>query len=199
MHGYESISSFLQATLDVKFFAKMDFGVEEQRPSHCPSCGCGAGRPGALRLHGHGVRTRDVWGPPRAGGARPEVLELRVRRYRCLACAHVMTVRPPFVARYFRYATAAIALALWLWAVCGRPARFVRAEVSPWRIVGLSEPRRWRSLSRWFARHDTLFGFRENLVGEGRELARRVAHLLFGRAPPTLQTRERVFVGAQLR
>lgn len=51
-----------------------------------------------------------------------------------------MTVRPPFVARDFRYATAAIALALCLWAVCGYPARRVRAEVSPWQGDGRLEP-----------------------------------------------------------
>lgn len=199
MHDYESICSLLHAALNVKFFATVKFEVEEQRPPHCLGCGCAAGRPGALWLHGHGLRTRDVWGPPRADGARPEVLELRLRRYRCLACGHVMTVRPPFVARYFRYATAAIALALWLWAVCGCPARHVRVEVSPWSVLGVSEPRRWRSLARWLTRYDTLFRLPEDLVGEGRELARRIAHLLFGRAPPTLPSRGRVFVGAQLR
>ena len=196
----ESLPNLLDAILDVKLFAKMEFGVEELRPSACEKCGTGRGCLGALRIHGHGTRPRDVWGPPRSPEGTPsEITELRLRRFRCLDCDHVMTVRPPFLARYFRYATAAIALALWLSAAMRRPATVVRAELSPWPIRGFSEPHRWRSLGRWLGRLDDLFGLPCDLGEAGPGLGRRAARMLCARAPPDLRPRLRAFVGAQLR
>jgi hypothetical protein len=128
-----------------------------------------------------------------------EVFGLLLRRYRCLDCGHVMTIRPRLLARYFRYTTAAIALALWLWAVAGRSARTVRQEISPWPVWGLSEAHRWRSLGRWLGRLGDLFGLSDELGETGRDLARRAAQLMIARAPPELSPRVRAFVGAQLR
>jgi len=196
----ESFLNLPQALLDVKFFAEQDFGVEECRPPHCTRCGVAAGSLGALRIHGHGCRRRDVWGPPNGcEGTLPTIVELVLRRYRCLECSHVMTIRPPFVARYFRYATAAIALAFLLWSVLGHAAGKVRREVSPWLVRGVSEPHRWRSLGRWLGHLEDLFRLPNRLDDEGRGLARRVTGLVGSRAPPDLPARVRTFVGAQLR
>lgn len=200
MNKNESLPNLLDAILDVKFFAEMEFGVEELRPSACERCHTGRGCLGALRIHGHGTRSRDVWGPPSSPeGTPPEIIELLLRRYRCLDCGHVMIVRPPFVARYFRYATATIAVALWLWAAMRRPATAVRAELSPWRLRGLSESHRWRSLGRWLGRLEELFGLPGDLGETGPGLGRRAARMLCARAPPALRPRVRAFVGAQLR
>lgn len=196
---FESLTNLIGATLDVKCFAKMTFGVEELRPEKCEACGVGAGMPGNLRIHGHGLRGRTAWGPAEASGAKGELIDLVLRRYRCLECKHVMTNRPGFLARYFRYTTAAIGLALFLWAVARLSTSAVRGEVSPWSIRGLCEPERWRSLTRWLERSTELFGFEDSLGETGRPLASRVAHLLAARAPPELDARARTFVGAQLR
>ncbi len=132
-------------------------------------------------------------------GLRPKSWASRLRRYRCLDCRHVMTVRPRLLARYFRYTTAAATLALWLWAVAGRSASAVRHEVSPWPVRGSSEAHRWRSLGRWLGRLDDLLGLPKDLGERGRALARRAAELMTARAPPELAARVRAFVGAQLR
>lgn len=123
---------------------------------------------------------------------------LSLRRYRCLDCGHVMTIRPRFLARYFRYTTAAIALAFWIWAVASRSASAARHEVSPWPLRGSSEAHRWRSLGRWLRRLDDLLGLPEDLGERGRALAHRAAQLMTARAPPELAARVRAFVGAQL-
>lgn len=200
MKPNEGLANLLDAILDVKSLADIDAGVEETRPRACYRCGVGAGCVGSLRIHGHGTRPRDAWGPPSAvSGAAPEIVGLRLRRYRCVDCRHVMTVRPRLLGRYFRYTAAAIALALWLWAVAGRSASAVRHEVSPWPIRGLCEAHRWRSVSRWLARLDDLYGLPKDLGETGRGLARRAVHLMAARAPPELAAQARAFVGAQLR
>ncbi len=116
------------------------------RPAKCTACGR-ASRPvgGGLRLHGHGTRTRDRWGAP-TPGAKAEVGEVRVRRYRCVACHAVTTVVPRGLLRRHLYLAGAIALALTLWSE-GMAAAEVRAQISPWTIRG--HARGWRSLRRW--------------------------------------------------
>jgi hypothetical protein len=86
---------------------------------------------------------------PLGPGAPPQVGELRVRRYQCQRCTAVVVVCPRALRRYFRYATVAIALALSLWTAEGQSAAAVRAEVSPFRVVGHEARRDWRSLRRW--------------------------------------------------
>ena len=102
----------------------------------------------ALVLHGHGLRTRQQLGP-RTAAAPPTVLELTVRRYRCLACGCVCSVVPRGVVPRKHYSGGAIALALALWAVLRQPAPVVRAQVSPFKRVGPSAIRSWHSLLRW--------------------------------------------------
>lgn len=111
-----------------------------------------------------------------------------------------MTIRPPILARYFRYSTAAIGLALWLWASVRMPQSDVRAAVSPWTRHGPSDADRWRSLPRWVGRAAELFALPDDLHGHGaRDIAARVAALLVGRAPPDLPERAQAFIGAQVR
>lgn len=132
-------------------------------------------------------------------GSKAEITGLTLRRYRCIVCGHVMTILPPFLARYFRYTTAAIAMAFWLWTAGGLSASEVRRQVSPWSLRGLCEAHRWRSLGRWLDRLSDLFALPQELGESGRDLARRAAHLMSARAPPEFSPRLRAFVGAQLR
>lgn len=192
-------TNFHHPICDVKFWADREPELEASRPSHCHGCGAAVGLPGALRIHGHGTRERLVLGP--AAPDHPgELVCVVLQRFRCLACGCVMTIRPSFLARYFRYSVAAIGLALWLWATVRMTQSEVRAEVSPWPIRGPSDADRWRSLGRWTGRAAALFGLPDNLHESGaRTLAARVAGLLVGRAPPELPERARAFAGAQLR
>lgn len=200
MKQSESQINLLNAIVDVKSFAELDVGVEGSRPTACVRCGIGAGCAGSLRIYGHGKRPRNALGPSSAApGSKAEITGLTLRRYRCIVCGHVMTILPPFLARYFRYTTAAIALALWLWTAGGLSASEVRRQVSPWSVRGLCEAHRWRSLSRWLGRLGDLFALPQQLGESGRDLARRAAHLMSARAPPEFSPRLRAFVGAQLR
>ena len=195
----KSETSLLDLILDVKILAKLEPEIEATRPSCCAQCGVEVGMPGALNIHGHGLRERLVLGPTEPQ-ASPEAISVHLRRFRCIACGHVMTVLPAILARYFLYSTAAIALALWLWATVQTTQSSTRALVSPWPVRGASEADRWRSLPRWVGRAQDLFGLPEDLHGEtARAVAARVAGLLAGRAPPDLSERTRAFVGAQAR
>jgi len=195
----KSKNSLLDQILDVKILAELEPEIEATRPSCCAQCGVEVGMPGALNIHGHGLRERLVLGPTEPQ-ALPEAISVYLRRFRCIACGHVMTVRPAILARYFLYSTAAIALALWLWATVQTTQSTVRALVSPWTARGPSEADRWRSLRRWVGRAGDVLGLPEHLHGEtARAVAARVAGLLVGRAPPGLSERARAFVGAQTR
>jgi hypothetical protein len=195
----ELVSILNKAVPDVKSLANVVPSLESSRPSHCHRCKAAAGYPGAFEIYGHGLRERDAWGPAKPAGAAAEVLTVIVRRFRCRPCGHVMTIRPPFLARYFRYTTAAIALALWLWTMLRKPERAVRGEISPWPVRGACDAERFRSLHRWAGRANDIFGLPDNLVGETqREVTVRVVALLTARAPPELSPRLRVFAGAQL-
>lgn len=120
--------------------------VDAVRPARCPTCGVASAIPGQpLGLHGHGVRTRDLWGPPKPG-APAELGEIRVRRYHCVHCHATCTVVPRGLLRRHMYTAGAIALALALWSM-GLAAEAVRARVSPWPVRG--HARGWRSLHRW--------------------------------------------------
>ncbi len=123
--------------------------VAAVRPARCPRCHVASRPPGRpLAIHGHGVVTRHLWGPPDPGRP-PEFGELRLRRYRCLECDAVIRVGPRGVFGRRRYSAAAIGLALALWALCGRAPEDVREAVSPWRNVAIETKRRWPSLMRW--------------------------------------------------
>lgn len=120
--------------------------VDAARPTRCPTCNEASRLPGRpLGLHGHGVRTRDLWGPPRPG-APPALGEILARRYHCAHCRATCTVVPRGVLPRHMYTAGAIALALALWSM-GLAAEAVCAAISPWPVRG--HARGWRSLRRW--------------------------------------------------
>lgn len=181
-----------------KSWLHMDDGVEGSRPSHCAACGLAAYRSdGQLRLHGHGRRSRTLWGPQTAEGV-PTLWEVWMRRYRCTTCGSARTVQPPGLAARLRYSLCAIALALYMWAVLLWPASRVRAQVSPFVIVGASEVDRWRSLARWAARAAALFGL-PAVDAPARQQAARATQLVRVRGPTDVDEPARVFIGAHAR
>ena len=187
--------------LDVNYWAINVPDVEQARPSHCPGCEGSARKPtGRLRLQGHGLRTRTLWGRQEVE-ASPTLWEIVLRRYRCVDCGAVPTVAPRGVFTHFRYALGAIALALAWWAVVMLSPSEVRRRISPWPIVGLAEPERWRSLPRWSRRACELFRLDAAFPDAAtlREDASRVARLLIARGPPSAQRLERAFIGAHAR
>ena len=138
----------IYSVISVNSWADFVPDVEACRPSHCLGCGQTAYKTnGRLRLHGHGLRSRGIWGPAKAE-AEPAMWDIWVRRYLCVDCGVCLTVLPAGLKRAYRYSLSAIAMALTLWALWRRPARRVRDLVSPQRLVGASEPARWRSLRR---------------------------------------------------
>jgi hypothetical protein len=154
-------------------------------------------------LHGHGLRSRDQWGPPCAT-APPEVGEVVCRRYHCLACGAVLLVVPRGVLRRRLYSASAIALALALWGVDGLASGDVRARVSPWRIVGATAAMGWASLRRWAraVRAGGLLAQVRALSGVRlREVAARAATTLAAYAPSStdaLPLATRAFLGARM-
>ncbi|MCP3170239.1 hypothetical protein [Myxococcus qinghaiensis] len=123
--------------------------MEAVRPARCPECGA-ASRPvgGALGLHGHGLRQRQVLGPLEWGDAA-QARVVAVRRFRCTACGATCTVCPREVLTRRLYAATAIGLALALFGLLWRPVAGVRAQVSPWRVVGPGSEGRWCALAAW--------------------------------------------------
>jgi len=98
-----------------------------------------------LGLHGHGVRNRQVLGPPEIGLAS-SMLVVACRRYLCTACGAAVTVVPRGIEPQRHYGRAAICLALALWALAGQPTTVVRNQVcaGPGRATTS-----WRTLRRW--------------------------------------------------
>jgi hypothetical protein len=148
------------------------------------------------------VVTRDQWGP-RAPGAQPEIATALVRRYRCQACGAVFRVRPAGVLKRYRYAGAAILLALTLWGLECLPARRVRAQVSPWQRFGAASADVWRSLPRWVrdasARKLPLFAVAAPSSWSPRRLAARLVQAACAELPGTVRAEVAFARGAQLR
>jgi hypothetical protein len=94
------------------------------------------------------VRQRQVLGPLEWGEAA-EVRLVSVRRFRCTTCGATCTVCPREVLTRRLYAATAIALALALFGLLRRSVAQVRAQVSPWRVVGTGSVGRWCTLAAW--------------------------------------------------
>lgn len=123
--------------------------VDAVRPSCCARCSTpGRTATGRCGLYGHGVRVRQLLGPAVVGGA-PVLREVTVRRYQCRQCRLVMTVTTEALMPRKHYGAGTIGLALWLWAVTGRPATKVRRELSPWKRLGAAAASGWASVKRW--------------------------------------------------
>ncbi len=138
--------------MDVKSWS-LDFpSVEAVRPGQCLGCGIASRQVGhGLQLHGHGLRSRQLWGPPGPGGAAVTA-EVSLRRYVCCSCGVVTTVGPRGLVPQHRYTSAAIVLALWLWTRARLPPAQIRQRVSPWPRCGVGCNDRWTSIQRWSRR-----------------------------------------------
>lgn len=135
--------------MDVKSWVSKLPTVAEVRPKQCVGCGLAATPVGErIRVQGHGKRERQAWGPA-APGATPEVREVLVRRYRCLACKALTTVVPCETLTKRLYTAPAVGWALALFGLLAATPSAIRRAVSPWRLWGLAAPERWTTLQRW--------------------------------------------------
>ena len=149
MDTERSKSFVVHSGIDVNFWELRLPGVDEVRPGRCPCCGAASRPPGQpVVLVGHGLRDRQVRGPP-APGQVPRTRTVRARRYRCRACASVITVVPRGIAVRKHYGAGAIGLALLLYG-SGLAAGIVRHA-----IAGTGDGElRWRALVRWIGAVD---------------------------------------------
>lgn len=171
--------------------------MSEARPAVCVCCRA-ASRPvgGGLTIHGHGVRQRQLRGPPQPG-RRSTIVVVNVRRYECLRCGAVMTVVPSAVLARMLYTATAIGLSLALYGIDGLTAREVRKTVCAWPVIGASSTG-WRSLRRWMATASVLWScVRAAPDSWGpRQRAERAATTLIAHAPFSQPRADAAFVGA---
>lgn len=148
----------IQIDVDVNRWRDAVPSVDACRVAHCPRCGVPSREPGrGLNIHGHGMISRQQWGPP-AFEQPPEIAELILRRYRCLRCSTVCTVGPAGILHRHLYSGAAIAVSLYWWLLIGVAAHQVRRRMSPFQRFGYNAAQRWRSLQRWLRKlHAGLF------------------------------------------
>lgn len=156
-----------------------------------------------MGLIGHGMRTRQLRGPP-ASGQKPVTQVLDVRRYQCRTCAALVTVVPRGVVPRRHFSGAAIALALALYGIAQKSALQTRLLVSPWATVGAAAYTGWAALARWIGavRRGSMFACVRPMAEDmsAREVAERVATTLAALAPSALgrsPLTEQAFVGAQ--
>ena len=125
--------------------------VAAARPARCVACG-NAARPagGALGLHGHGLRRRQLRGPLEPNG-ESGVHEVKVRRYRCTGCGATATVAPAAVLTKRLYLASTMALAFVLLGVRRLAQRAVRTRLSAWKTQGDGSSSRWDALLDWLA------------------------------------------------
>jgi hypothetical protein len=172
-----STSRIIYNALDVKGWLARPPSAAEARPGQCPGCAA-ASRPvgGALGLHGHGLRDRQLRGPLAANG-EPTTAVVGCRRYRCTRCRAILLVMPRGVAPRRQYSQAAISMALALWGLMAMPATAVRERVCAWRVRGPSSTG-WSTLRRWAQAARGAAGLTL------RQVAGRAAQIAVGRAPP---------------
>src|SRR5580698_6077419 len=144
-----SHGSVIQSAIDLKSWIARTPTVAEARPAVCLGCkaaSCPVG--GRIQLHGHGVRQRQVRGPP-GPGEDAAVALITGRRYRCVPCGAVFLVVPREVLPRRQYSAAAIGLALALWGLVQATALAVRLRVSPATALGFDAMAGWVTLRRW--------------------------------------------------
>ena len=157
--------------------------VDRLRPLACSACGRPRGQPGALGLHGHGVRQRQQRGPLGFDQA-PTIIAVPIRRYICTTCHAITTVTPPMRPRKL-FSAFAMAWALGLYGLLGQSPRQVRERINPWAIWGATAAHTWRSLARWAREADRLFETPPSHDDASlRTRAHRVAMALSARAGP---------------
>lgn len=184
----------------VKQWASAEPAVDAVRPGACPRCGAASRPPGEpVGLVGHGLRERQVLGPA-AANAPAGVTVVRVRRYRCRACAAVVTVVPRDLLARRHYAAGAIALALFGYGLLRQSATTIRRAVSP----RTTHEEGWPALHRWLRQlgDGKLYrglGRAVLAYGSHRRRAEAAASALMGfAAGPFASDAERVFAGAAL-
>jgi hypothetical protein len=190
----------VHSALDVNSWAEMPPAVDTVRPSRCPRCGSAGRVPGKpVGLVGHGLRGRQLRGPPAAGEA-PTTRSLLVRRYVCRGCHAVLVVVPRQVLARRHFAAGAIGMALFIFGKLGASAADAAKRAGSWT----TGPSAWRTLRRWIAAIDAgrLFSaVRHAPLGwPPRRRAERAAMTLCALVPETFAPDDagRVFAGAAL-
>lgn len=157
--------------------------TDSLRPERCEWCRVTAGNTGSLCIHGHGtvLRSLRVW-----LDGEVDVVELVLRRFRCLECGHVMTVAPREVRAWFRYSVAIIARILALWCMDCVSEKELRAAYSDDDGSHSETYGRWPNLRRWVGKVRRLFGHGapEHVAGSAKAHAREVVGWLDGYSPP---------------
>ena len=179
-------------------------GVDVLRPSACPVCGrAGCPTGASLEIVGHGLRERQLRGPP-GPGQMPKVISLQVRRFLC-KCGAVLTVLPCEAIPRRLYTSSAVGWALALFGVQKCSAAEVRRQTSPWTIIGQIAKTGWATLRRWIRaiRAGTLLsGLRASPPDyTARQAAERAALSLASLGPPPsgdASVATRAFQGAVL-
>jgi hypothetical protein len=202
----QSTHTVIHPYLDVNAWRAQMPLVHEARPACCPRCEAPSRPIGApLGLEGHGLRTRQVRGPL-APDEPPTTIEIDVRRYRCCACAAIITVLPRGLVPRRHFSAGAIALALFCYGLAGESQRQVRQRVSPWAVLGDAARARWVTLRRWIAAigRCALFPCVRATPAwfTARQVAKRAATTLAAYAPAALADRplrDQAFAGAQVR
>jgi len=190
-----STRGVVRSAVGVKSWAEKTPSVETLRPAYCPAC-LSPSRPvgEGLVLYGHGLRDRQLWGPPEPN-APPAARVVQVRRYECQACGAVTVVVPAETLTKRLYSAAAVAWALALFGLALLSPSAIRELVSPWRVLGNASAPRWVTLFRWCAAaaEGRLFRAVRNLPASGsaRQVAEAVAvavgaHALPSPEPPSL-------------
>jgi hypothetical protein len=203
MSGNRSGSSVIQSSIDIKSWQQRTPTVAEVRPAACPGCkaaSCPVG--GRIQIHGHGLRERQVYGPPDPDAAAAAIV-VAGRRYRCVCCGAILLVVPREVLPRRQYSASAIALALALWGLVQATALAVRRRVSPAKELGFTAMLGWVTLRRW-AKAVRLSDLFPSSLSAGpsatlRDVAALAATALAARADPAtrhLPLEHRAFFGA---
>ena len=198
-----STSFVVISTVDVKDWIEKVPSVDRLRPNRCPCCG-GASRPvgKALKIWGHGVRSRLLWGVWSLGQL-PAAVTIDARRFLCRRpdCGRTFTVLPRQAIAGRRYVLPTIVLALALWVLDeNMPSTAqIRRRLSPDKILDHHTPwTSWPQLFRWTEADDLMSaGISKGL--NRRQKAEYIAQSFAGRSPPSTRYRplvERAFVGA---
>ena len=190
MSERRSFRSVVRSSIDIKSWLTMGVpDVDLLRPSTCRCCGCAscpAG--GGLRLHGHGIRERQVRGPLEPG-FRPKVIVVVVRRYQCQGCGAVFTVVPCEVEPGRYYSAPAMVWALALFGQ-GVASVAVASRVCAWAAGRDGGEHSWLSLRRWCTavRNRRLFAETRMIPAHwsNRQLAERVATSFAAACPASL-------------
>lgn len=184
------VHGFIPCDVDVKAWQHEIPSVSSVRPSKCPWCSAASqvvGEP--LTLHGHGLRSRQQWGPP-GPWSSPGVVEVTLRRYRCQSCRGVCFVGPRDIERRRLYSGPAIAWAFVLFGILRYSPAAVRQATSPWQRIGHTAAGTWQTLRRWLravAQGGLWPHLRRSALGASlRAVAERAAAGLCAQAPPHL-------------